>query len=139
MAMRYSEAQKDNDSILLKNAQILILDCIGKLSAAYRYGSVAFIGGGFTGNLHNILEPAVYGLSILFGPKHAKFPEAKMFLQQGFAREVGDSTALLSSIRELLDSQEELSEAIQAFISSQQGGSQRILEGEANKNHSFLK
>ena len=139
MALRYSVAQKDNDPILLKNTQVLILDSIGKLSAAYRYGSLAFIGGGFTGNLHNILEPAVYGLSILFGPKHVKFPEAKIFLQQGFAREVGDSTALLFSIRKLLDSQEERSVAIQAFISSQQVGSQRILAEEANKNHSLLK
>jgi len=65
---------------------IMILDTIGHLSAAYQYGSVAFVGGGFSGSLHNILEPLVYGLPVLIGPKHEKFPEAQQFIDLGFAK-----------------------------------------------------
>jgi 3-deoxy-D-manno-octulosonic-acid transferase len=64
---------------------ILILDTIGHLSAAYQYGAIAFVGGGFSGNLHNILEPLAFGLPVVFGPKHQKFPEAQQFLDLGFA------------------------------------------------------
>ncbi|MBM3186748.1 MAG: 3-deoxy-D-manno-octulosonic acid transferase, partial [Bacteroidetes bacterium] len=46
------------------NQQVLILDTIGHLSTAYSFGKVAFVGGGFSGSLHNILEPAVFGLPV---------------------------------------------------------------------------
>lgn len=78
----------------LTEAKIFILDTIGQLSAAYQYGNIAFVGGGFSGNLHNILEPAAYGLPILFGPKHEKFPEADQLLLLGYAQEVADTKAL---------------------------------------------
>jgi 3-deoxy-D-manno-octulosonic-acid transferase len=91
-ALRYTQLDATRDATQLAHAQILIIDCIGQLSSAYRYGTIAFIGGGFTGNLHNILEPAVYGLPLLFGPKHSKFPEADLFLQKGFALEVNNAT-----------------------------------------------
>lgn len=67
---------------------ILILDTIGMLAASYQYAEAAFVGGGFGRNgLHNILEPAVFGLPVFFGPNHHKFIEAKqlMVLQAAFA------------------------------------------------------
>ena len=54
--------------------RVLILDTIGHLTSAYQYADYTLIGGGFSGNLHNILEPAVYGLPVFFGPRHQKFP-----------------------------------------------------------------
>lgn len=56
--------------------KILIIDSIGLLSSIYKYGSVAYIGGGFGAGIHNILEPAVFGLPVIFGPNHEKFKEA---------------------------------------------------------------
>jgi 3-deoxy-D-manno-octulosonic-acid transferase len=75
--IRYSNYTKEKDK------SILLIDCIGKLANAYSYGKIAFIGGGFTGKLHNTLEPVVFGLPVIFGPLHAKFPEAQQFIDAG--------------------------------------------------------
>ena len=76
----YSKGEMLND--------VLIIDTIGELANAYQYGDVAFVGGGFTNALHNILEPAAFGLPVLFGPNHAKYPEADFMLKEGSAFEV---------------------------------------------------
>ena len=62
--------------VRLKNAQHLIIDTIGLLSKIYSVGKIAYIGGGFGSGIHNILEPAVFGLPVFFGPKFLKFNEA---------------------------------------------------------------
>lgn len=54
----------------------LIIDAIGFLSGIYRYGDVAYIGGGFGVGIHNTLEAAVYGMPVIFGPNHQAFREA---------------------------------------------------------------
>ena len=84
------KAIKFTDFKNYKEEQVLILDTIGQLSTAYYYGNIACIGGGFSGNLHNILEPAVFGLPVLFGPKHSKFPEADQFTEEGIGFEFHD-------------------------------------------------
>lgn len=71
-SVRYSHF----DSISDAQKKILIVDNIGKLSSIYRYGTIAYVGGGFGAGIHNVLEPAAHGLPVLFGPKHEKFPEA---------------------------------------------------------------
>lgn len=58
------------------NARVLIIDNIGMLSSAYRYAYIAAIGGGFGKGIHNILEPASWGIPVMFGPDHKKFREA---------------------------------------------------------------
>jgi 3-deoxy-D-manno-octulosonic-acid transferase len=118
-ALRYTQLDATRDASQLAHAKILIIDCIGQLSAAYRYGTIAFIGGGFTGNLHNILEPAVYGLPLLFGPKHAKFPEAELFLQQGFALEVNNPKDFSLAFHFFLKKSDLLRGEMEAFVRSQ--------------------
>jgi 3-deoxy-D-manno-octulosonic-acid transferase len=61
----------------------MIIDNIGMLSSAYRYASVAAVGGGFGKGIHNVLEPACWGIPVLFGPKHEKFMEAVEMRRQG--------------------------------------------------------
>lgn len=58
--------------------RILILDTVGQLAAAYRYSDFAYVGGGFRGALHNLLEPAAYGQPVFFGEhtRNLKFVEA---------------------------------------------------------------
>jgi 3-deoxy-D-manno-octulosonic-acid transferase len=59
------------------NAQVIIIDNIGMLSALYELADIAYIGGGFNDSgIHNILEAAVYGKPIIFGPEYEKFKEA---------------------------------------------------------------
>lgn len=59
-----------------ENAKVLIIDNIGILSSIYRYGSIAWIGGGFGKGIHNILEAAAFKLPVIFGPAYKKFKEA---------------------------------------------------------------
>jgi 3-deoxy-D-manno-octulosonic-acid transferase len=68
------------------DARILIIDNIGMLSSAYRYAHIAAIGGGFGKGIHNILEPACWGIPIVFGPNHGKFREAVDLLNKGGAK-----------------------------------------------------
>lgn len=71
--VRYTEATEEN----VKQAGCLIIDCFGLLSSIYRYGEIAYIGGGFGVSIHNTLEAAVYGVPVIFGPNNKKFMEAQ--------------------------------------------------------------
>lgn len=68
----------------IESYDVFILDTIGYLSKAYSYAEIAYVGGaaGTTG-LHNILEPAVFGLPLIIGKNHSKFPEAQHLLDIG--------------------------------------------------------
>jgi len=79
--VRFSEY--DEDSV---DARVLIIDNIGMLSSAYRYAYVAAIGGGFGKGIHNILEPACWGVPVVFGPNHERFKEAVDLLNTGGAK-----------------------------------------------------
>ena len=92
--VRFSEA-KDNT---VPDIQVLIIDNIGLLSSLYRYGDIAFIGGGFGKGIHNILEAATFGLPILFGPNYAKFNEAVELAGLGGAVSVAGMDELQSRL-----------------------------------------
>jgi 3-deoxy-D-manno-octulosonic-acid transferase len=108
------------------NQQILILDTIGHLSSTYQYGKVAVVGGGFSGQLHNILEPAVFGLPVFFGPKHAKFPEAAIFINEGFAFHIDAATEFKERLDFISKNEKELSKKASDFIEKQKGAAERI-------------
>lgn len=125
--LKFSEANEQN----VESADILIIDNIGLLSRLYRYGDIAYIGGAFGKSLHNILEPAAFGLPVLFGPNHFKFWEAAALIDKGGAFSVNDSEELESKINFLL--QDEMivriaSEMSRNFVRSNIGAAGRILE-----------
>ena len=64
------------DQAQLKESRVLIIDSIGMLSYIYRFGTIAYIGGGFGVGIHNVLEAATYGLPVIFGPAYQRFQEA---------------------------------------------------------------
>ena len=65
------------------NERVIIVDSIGILLTLYIYADLAFVGGGFKQNIHNVLEAAVYGAPVLFGPKIDNSQEAKELLKRG--------------------------------------------------------
>ena len=69
-----------------QEARVLIIDNIGMLSSAYRYAYISAVGGGFGKGIHNILEPACWGIPVLFGPRYKKFREAVELKASGGAR-----------------------------------------------------
>lgn len=65
--------------------QVILIDSVGILMALYQYAHVAYIGGSFGSGVHNVLEPAVYGIPILFGPGHTNSREAVELASRGAA------------------------------------------------------
>lgn len=85
--VRYTKATMEN----VKNADCLIIDCFGLLSSIYRYGEMAYVGGGFGVGIHNVPEAAVYGVPVVIGPNNKKFQEAQHLLKTGGCIEVTDA------------------------------------------------
>lgn len=66
-------------------ADLMIIDQVGLLSNLYRKAQIAYLGGGFGKGIHNILEAAVFGIPVIFGPNYEKFTEARDLVKSGGA------------------------------------------------------
>ena len=100
--LAFSELNESNGPSL-KGAEVFILDTIGYLSKIYSYADIAYVGGaaGHTG-LHNILEPAVFGMPIIFGKNYVNFPEASDLIELNGADSVSNSRQLSDLLKNLL-------------------------------------
>ena len=86
----------------LSGYKVFILDTIGYLSKVYSYADIAYVGGGAgSTGLHNILEPAVFGIPILIGKNYNKFPEAKILIDLGGVTSVANSSAFDTTLNAL--------------------------------------
>ncbi|RPG58456.1 MAG: hypothetical protein CBD51_005045 [Flavobacteriales bacterium TMED191] len=74
------------------NPNILVVDTFGILKHLYKYTNISYVGGGFNKGIHNILEPAIHGNTILFGPKHIQFKEANYFIKHKIAVSIKNSS-----------------------------------------------
>lgn len=90
-----------------KEARLMIIDTIGVLSSVYRYGNIAYIGGGFGAGIHNTLEAAVFGLPIVFGPNYNKFQEAKDLIAKSAAFSIKNQDDINEVFNHLFDNQEQ--------------------------------
>ena len=113
--------------------EVAIVNTIGILSSLYYYGDIAYIGGGFDASVHNILEPAAYGMPVIFGPHYHKSEEAKTMLAQPdwqAAYTVKNYEQLVSSIRSLLDNNEQNlligSMRTKEYVLANTGGTEKI-------------
>ncbi len=129
-SIRFSEVEKQANSEHAK-ARILIIDNIGMLSSLYRYGTVAYIGGGFGKSIHNTLEPAVFGLPVLFGPKYEKFKEAVDLVNQGGAFCVRNASDLKNKLSEFMQNENAVkksSNVCSSYIENNKGAVDLILK-----------
>lgn len=87
----------------LKQFEVFILDTIGLLSKVYSYADIAYVGGamGNTG-LHNILEPAVFGIPVIIGKNYSKFPEAFDMIKHGGVTSIDSSKTLTMHLNKLI-------------------------------------
>lgn len=125
-AVRYTDEQAD-----LPGAEVLIIDCIGLLSSVYRYGKIAYIGGGFGVGIHNTLEAAVYGLPVVFGPKYRKFQEAMSLTEKGGAFSIKNGEELKNILDVLIETPEiatTAGERARNYVNSQLGATQTIMQ-----------
>ena len=124
--VRYTRADEEN----VKNADCLIIDCFGLLSSIYRYGDMAYIGGGFGVGIHNTLEAAVYGIPVMFGPKYQKFQEAVQLIENGGAFCIHDGGELNSLLDRLFTDKpflKETGDKAGYYVTSQAGATDKIL------------
>ena len=115
----------------LEGARVLIIDNIGILSSAYRYASIAAVGGGFGKGIHNILEPACWKIPVLFGPDHKKFREAIELLAMGGAFTFGNQGEFFSLLDRLLTDRQfyETSAGIAGkYVAENRGATAKIIE-----------
>ena len=123
----FSQAKAES----IKECDVLVVDSIGLLSSLYKYADIAIVGGGFSGNLHNILEPATFGLPVLFGPNFSKFPEAKMLLDEKGAFVFKDEKQLKYELNRYLTNDDEIkftNEINSGFIKKNIGATNFIYE-----------
>jgi 3-deoxy-D-manno-octulosonic-acid transferase len=108
---------------------IVVIDSIGLLNSLYRYGRIAYIGGGFGKGIHNTLEPAAFGLPIIFGPKYEKFEEARQFVARGGAFPVRNTAELSEVLTNLNDPEfyQKASAAVTGYLEESRGATGRIL------------
>jgi 3-deoxy-D-manno-octulosonic-acid transferase len=119
----YSETEKITES------DVLIIDNVGLLASIYKYADVAYVGGAFGAGLHNILEPAVFGIPVVFGPKIRKFPEAIALINEGGSFSIQNETECTDLLNNLLNNENtSIGEPNYSYIYKNKGATAIILD-----------
>lgn len=124
--VRYTQTTPEEAS----TADCLIIDCFGLLSSIYRYGHVAYVGGGFGVGIHNVLEAAVWDIPVIFGPNNKHFQEAQGLLANKGGFEIASSEDFENIMTRLLGDEAFLKESgtkAGAFVASCTGATDKIL------------
>lgn len=127
--VRWSEASKHS----LATSRIVVVDMMGLLSKLYKYANVAYVGGGFGVGIHNTVEPAVYGVPVLFGPNYGKFREAKGLISAGAGESVRNYATFRDAMNRALEISEQMGEAAKAYVKSECGATEKIYTELFNK------
>ncbi|MBR7087367.1 MAG: 3-deoxy-D-manno-octulosonic acid transferase [Prevotella sp.] len=117
------------DCYQFESADVLIVDCYGLLSSIYRYGDIAYVGGGFGVGIHNVVEAAVWGKPVFFGPNNQRFQEAQGLKACGGGIEIGsydDFAARMDQFVSQPQSVEALGRAAADYVSSRAGAVESI-------------
>lgn len=127
---RYSQLGKERqETPALSN--VLLIDNVGMLRYLYKYGTVCYLGGGFTGSgIHNVLEAAVYGKPVIHGPEFSKYAEATGLLEAGGSFVVSSALTLESKLEELLGNPEKCADAgskAESYVRQQAGAASAIM------------
>lgn len=109
---------------------VVIIDSIGILLTLYFYADVAYVGGSFKQGIHNVLEPAVYGIPVIFGPKIEYSLEAKELVKRGASQVVNNKDEAHLVLHKLFTDEKHRSEigAISsAYVNENLGASKKII------------
>lgn len=119
---------KDEDEI---RSDVILVDTIGHLSSLYQYGKIAYIGGGFDKGIHNILEAAVFGNPVFFGPNYHSFQEAKDLISVGAGHvieHIQEGQSMMEDIVNNTNLQKSMSETTENYINTQLGATKKIVD-----------
>lgn len=129
------------DEVIPDGTRVIIVNTIGVLSYLYRFGTLAYIGGGFGKGIHNILEAATYGLPVIFGPEYNKFSEAVELTSLGGAFPIQNESKLLFTVRQQFENPNLLKTTSQIaanFVTERVGATSCILDKVCKKTDSKL-
>lgn len=134
LAVLYSQRDRAD----LRQVPVLVIDTIGLLTKIYAYADLAYVGGGFATGLHNTLEPAVFGIPVLIGPKYQGFREAEALVAAGGLCPVNSREAFEDLARTWFADpalRTRLGSVNQNFTENSTGATLQIMEG----IHTYLK
>lgn len=121
----------EKDNVNLSNSNVFIIDTIGILTKIYSYADIAYVGGGF-GNpgVHNILEPATFGVPVVIGPNYSHFAEATALVNMEGCISIQNQTQLNEAFDLLLHNEDERLEKghiCSTFVQMNKGATQTII------------
>jgi len=121
----------EKDNVDVSNYAVFIIDTIGILTKIYSYADIAYVGGGF-GNpgVHNILEPATFGIPVVIGPNYSHFSEATALVNLEGCLTIQNQTQLNEAFDLLLQNEDERLEKghiCSTFVQMNKGATQTIM------------
>lgn len=126
----FPESSLFTDASEAGGRNVMILDTVGYLSRAYRYADIAVVGGGLGTGLHNILEPAAFGVPVLFGDQHEKFPEACQLIAAGGGADFSLPELGAKQVEQLMDDiqkRKQMGANAAEFVKSRRGATELLL------------
>jgi 3-deoxy-D-manno-octulosonic-acid transferase len=129
----YGKAKSIRFSFLNNYAdeRIIIIDSIGILLTLYYYADAAYVGGSFKQGIHNVLEPAVYGIPVLFGPKIENSQEAKKLVELGGGKVIKNKKEAYRILRTLFSNDEQrlkMGNISREYVNSNIGATEKIIK-----------
>jgi 3-deoxy-D-manno-octulosonic-acid transferase len=112
------------------NEKIILIDSIGILLTLYFYADIAYVGGSFRQGIHNVLEPAVYGIPVIFGPRNNNSQEARKMIDIGCGIEIQNKLETYRIFRELLSNDEKrklVGEIAYNYVQKNIGATEKII------------
>ena len=127
----------ENSSASLAEFDVFIIDVVGILTKIYSYADIAYVGGGF-GNpgVHNILEPATFGVPIIIGPNFSHFAEATALVNMGGCVSISDKESLFVILEILINNEDirnEKGHICSTFVEMNKGATAIVMNYLGNK------
>jgi len=114
----------------IDNPRAQIINLVGALSKMYWKVKIAFIGGGFSSGVHNLMEPSVAGVPTIFGPNYHEFDEASEIINNKSGFSIKKGTEFIEILDQFINNDQKLilaSRAAQQFINNNAGASNKIV------------
>lgn len=121
--VRFSQATSNS----LRHTKCLLIDNLGMLSQLYRYATVTYVGGGFGVGIHNLIEAAVYGKPVVFGPNYKSFREAHRLIGEGGGFTISNYIELCGVLESQLTDSTSAGIAAGRYVQSELGATEKIL------------
>ncbi|WP_190277298.1 3-deoxy-D-manno-octulosonic acid transferase [Taibaiella lutea] len=117
-----------------RRSRVCIIHTMGQLSYLYKYADVIWVGGGFTrSGIHNVIEPAVFGKPIFFGPTYDRYREAVEMIEINAAKSISSANEFTNAILNNKNALLQLSNNAKMYVLAQLGATKRIMDYLAEK------